>query len=95
MNSLRAVRLTCVVLLFWGPTSVNAQDHTWSKRMADSAIARSPDGKITRGDENLSDWAYDKSVLFAGFIAVWQNTGDERYLAYVERAMDALVNADG
>ena len=31
----------------------------WSTRLADSAIAHWPDGHMTRGQEKLSDWAYD------------------------------------
>lgn len=67
----------------------------WSKRMADSTIARWPDGQVVANNKQLGDWAYDKNILFAGFADVWQNTGDPEYFRYVQRSMDRLVTADG
>ncbi|HWC17543.1 MAG TPA: glycoside hydrolase family 88 protein [Terriglobales bacterium] len=68
---------------------------TWSTRLADSAISRWPDGRMTRGQEKLSDWAYDKSVLLAGLIELSEVTSDGKYLDYVRRAIDALVTSEG
>lgn len=49
MNPLKAVRLAGVAfLLFCCQVLLKVQDHTWSKRMADSAIRRWPDGKVTK-----------------------------------------------
>lgn len=58
--------------------------------MADSAIARWPEGKITRGDEKLSDWAYNKSVLFTGLVELWQRTRDQALQAEIEIFLDRL-----
>lgn len=90
----RALGFAVVFLLVMQVFSV-AQDQVWAKRVADAAILRWPEGKVARGNEKLSDWAYDKSVLFSGLIQVSRLTSDERYLAYVERALDRLVGPDG
>jgi len=67
----------------------------WSTRLADSAMARWPDGHMTRGQEKLSDWAYDKSVLLAGLMELSEATTDQKYLDYARRSMDALVTSQG
>lgn len=90
----RVLGFTLVFLLVLQAFAV-PQNQVWAKRMADAAILRWPAGKVARGNEKLSDWAYDKSVLFSGLIEVSRLTSDERYLAYVERALDRLVGSDG
>src|SRR5690348_15690140 len=67
----------------------------WSTRLADSAMARWPDGHMTRGQEKLSDWAYDKSVLLAGLAELSKAASDQKYLDYVRRSLDSLVTAQG
>ena len=72
-----------------------AADKSWSQRMAEAAMARWPDGQLTRGDDKIDDWAYDKSVLLTGFSSLWINTRNPVYLNYIQRSMDRLVTSEG
>jgi unsaturated rhamnogalacturonyl hydrolase len=65
--------------------------------MADSVIARWPDGDMPRGGgpQKLYEWSYDKNVVFAGMAEIWQNTADPAYYHYIQRSMDKLVTPDG
>jgi unsaturated rhamnogalacturonyl hydrolase len=72
-----------------------AADGSSSAPMAKAAMARWPDGKVTRGIDKLSDWAYDKSVLLAGLESLWIKTHSPEYLDYIQRSMDRLVTSDG
>src|SRR5437868_8797012 len=88
--------LFCISLLTLTLISITAlAEQPWSKRMADSVIARWPDGQIVRGTDKIGDWAYDKNILLAGFADIWANTGDPAYYRYVLRSMDRLVTPDG
>jgi len=89
-------RLNFEVLLVVTLISVSAgAQQMLSQRMADSVIARWPDGQITREGAKLGDWAYDKNVIFAGFAAVWANSGKGEYFRYIQHSIDPLVAADG
>src|SRR5881394_1293066 len=90
-KSLFCISLLTLTLL---PVSLYAQE-PWSKRMADSVIARWPDAQIVRGTDKLADWAYEKNILLAGFAELWANTGDPAYYHYIQRSMDRLITADG
>src|SRR5437868_376016 len=88
--------LFCISLLTLTLISITAlAEQPWSKRMADSVMARWPDGQIVRGTDKIGDWAYDKNILLAGFAALWANTADPAYYRYIQRSMDRLVTPDG
>jgi len=96
MRNIAGKSLFCISLLTLTLTSITAlAEDPWSKRMADSVMARWPDGQIVRGTDKIGDWAYDKNILFAGFANIWQNTGDPAYYRYVLGSMDRLVTPDG
>jgi unsaturated rhamnogalacturonyl hydrolase len=76
------------------PSALLAQQ-PWSKRMADSAIERWPDGEIVANNKALGDWAYDKNILLAGFTELWQNTADPAYYRYIQHSIDRLVSSEG
>jgi len=40
-------------------------------------------------------WLYEYGVVFKGFELVYKNTGDKKYLDYIERSMNILVSEDG
>src|SRR6187549_4264978 len=40
-------------------------------------------------------WSYDMGVILKGVERVWQNTGDAKYFAYIQRLMDFYVREDG
>ena len=96
MRLLRLPVLLCLLsVTVFGQTS--SPGHSWSRKMADSVIARWPDGDMPRagGPEKLYPWSYDKNVVFAGMAEIWQNTADPAYYRYILRSMDKLVTPDG
>ena len=40
-------------------------------------------------------WSYDYGVVWKGMAALYELTGDEKYLAYIRRGVDSFLNADG
>jgi unsaturated rhamnogalacturonyl hydrolase len=72
------------------PSAVRApeQVHSWSARVGDSIIARSPAGF---GDK----WDYDNGLVLLGFEHTWRATKDPKYLAYVKRSIEPWIAADG
>src|SRR5579859_6705404 len=85
----------CLLFTIALPSSSLFAQESWSRRMADAAMSRWPDGQVTRNGDKIDEWAYDKNVLFAGLADIWSNTADPQYFRYVQRAMDGLVGADG
>ncbi|MGH9524558.1 MAG: glycoside hydrolase family 88 protein [Terriglobales bacterium] len=92
-------RFSVALILLAAFVSIRAtafpQSDSVARQMADSTIKRWPDGQIVANGKTLSDWAYDKNTLFAGFAEMWQNTADPDYFRYIQRSMDRLVTAEG
>lgn len=84
-----------LVLLVCSVVPALAQTDSVVKQMADSTMKRWPDGQIVANGKTLTDWAYDKNTLLAGFADLWQNTADPDYYRFILRSMDRLVTADG
>lgn len=59
----------------------------WSIRMADSVMQREP--------QLAHKWAYEWGVVLEGIAAVWLQTGDPRYLDYIQTNIDAFVDSQG
>jgi len=87
-------QLFAAVILILSSTIASAQQ-SWSSPMADAAMARWPNGELTRGSEKLSEWAYDEHLLLMGITSVGASSGASKYFNYVQSAMDRLVSADG
>ncbi len=64
-----------------------AQAQPWSVRMADAVMERRP---ILR-----ERWDYETGTVLRGFEELYELTGDERYLAYIRRNVDAYLGPDG
>jgi len=63
-------------------------------RVADAAMDRWPMGHIA--DKNGSPvWGFEPGIVLSGMSAVWQATGDQRYLSYIRQAVDQWVQPDG
>jgi unsaturated rhamnogalacturonyl hydrolase len=61
--------------------------NSWSVRMADSCLKRWP---------ILADrWSYDWGVALKGIEQVWLDTGDKKYLEYIQRNIEQFVEPDG
>jgi unsaturated rhamnogalacturonyl hydrolase len=90
--------LACWSLIFAAAfaTAAAAQQggSPWSRRAADAAIARWPNGNLN-GAGAPAAWVYDLGTLLDGVDAVWLTSNDPRYLRYIQSSMDALVTPEG
>ena len=59
----------------------------WSVKMADTVLERRADLPPA--------WSHEYGAMFQGMLDVWRRTGDSRYLDYVKRHIDAVVDKDG
>ncbi|HEX6558744.1 MAG TPA: glycoside hydrolase family 88 protein [Longimicrobiales bacterium] len=59
----------------------------WAARMADATMARNP---VVH-----KEWDYTAGVVLLGIERIGERTGNRRYLDYVKRNIDALVQPDG
>lgn len=66
----------------------------WSQRMANSAIARWPDGRLVPPGARWK-WNYELGTYLEGMDAVWSDTEDFRYLAYIKKSVDQFIRPDG
>lgn len=74
---------------------VPAQTHgLLARQVADAAMRRWPEGNLSSGHEKQT-WQYQEGTLLQGITAVWQLTGDSKYLDYIRKAVDHVVDANG
>jgi unsaturated rhamnogalacturonyl hydrolase len=66
----------------------------WSQRIADSAIARWPDGNLSK-DGAPAVWQYEEGTLLEGMDAVWYGSASKTYFSYIKHAVDNLLATDG
>ena len=93
MRNLRTfafVLLLCVTFIAPGARAASP----WSQRMADSAIARWPDGRFAPAGARWV-WNYELGTLLEGMDSVWAQTEDPRYFAYIRKSVDQFVRPDG
>ncbi|HEV2326821.1 MAG TPA: glycoside hydrolase family 88 protein [Terracidiphilus sp.] len=65
-----------------------------SQRMAASAIARWPDGRFAPAGARWV-WNYELGTFLEGIDAVWAQTEDPRFFAYIKKSVDQFVRPDG
>jgi unsaturated rhamnogalacturonyl hydrolase len=68
-------------------TNGDRMPQSWSERMAASTMARFP--------LLAEEWNYQWGLVLKGFERVWRATGDDRYLAYIRKNIDAFVQPGG
>jgi len=61
---------------------------SWLVRASDSIIGRSP---ARFGDR----WEYDTGLVLSGLERTWRATNERKYLDYIERTVDPLIDAEG
>lgn len=62
-------------------------EQAWSRRMADSALARyTPDS---------ATWHYEHGLLFKAIEQVWRATGDRKYWQFIQATIDQFVDEAG
>ncbi len=73
--------------------TANAQA-PWSRRMADSFIARNKDS-ILVGKSTLTRWDYEQGLMLKAIEKVWYRTGEGKYFEYIRKDLDQYVKEDG
>src|ERR1700761_1421 len=82
--------LLCIVFC----CSAVAQQAPISQRMANTTMARWPQGRFISA-EDKGKWGYELATLLNGMNAVWYSTADGEYFRYIKESVDALVSSDG
>ena len=82
------------------PLSINLQVRTadpdrnkhrvssWSSEMCETVMRRFPAGLVDK-------WEYDLGLVLRGFERAWRRTKNRKYMDYVRRTIDSLVDANG
>ncbi|MCC5895967.1 MAG: glycoside hydrolase family 88 protein [Alkalibacterium sp.] len=65
----------------------------WSVKMADTLLERYP--KMYDLKPYKETWSYDYGVVLKGIEKVFKQTGDTKYLNYIQSTMDFFVSEDG
>lgn len=99
LRSLASALLLCSLPVPTLVCAASAPQHSsskrlWSQRMADSAIARWPDGRFAPAGARWV-WNYELGTLLEGTDTVWAQSEDPRYFAYIKKSVDQFVRADG
>ncbi|WP_158826808.1 glycoside hydrolase family 88 protein [Mucilaginibacter lacusdianchii] len=80
--------LLCLLLLS-GTSVLKAQSLQWAQKMANTAM------NLWSDTASNSRWTYEQGVVWQGMKSVWMQSGDARYIKYVQRSADRCINADG
>ncbi|MDR3754678.1 MAG: glycoside hydrolase family 88 protein [Terracidiphilus sp.] len=94
---MKSVRLlACLaVLAFTAASALAAADpEPMSRRAANAAMARWPDGHTAPAGSPES-WNYELGTLLEGMDSVWLSNVDPRYFNYIKSSVDALIAPDG
>ncbi len=109
VHGLASTAVVCIASLLmlgaFAPTAFGQQDSQQSARqiehqgslcvrVAAAAIARWPDGHIAPKNASVS-WGFELGIVLAGFSATFGATGNQRYLDYIQHAVDRFVTPDG
>ncbi len=65
----------------------------WAIQTADSIMARTP--KLYEDKGYKGSWTYDYGVVLNGFEWLWKQTGDSKYLQFIQDNMDYFIQEDG
>jgi len=87
-------RILILLLAAAGLAMARAQEQPWSRRAADAAMARWPDGRFVPAGAPWA-WNYELGTLLMGMDSVWLNTADGRSFQYIKGSVDQMVGADG
>jgi unsaturated rhamnogalacturonyl hydrolase len=92
----RALRIAVYIfaVLAAGLDGAGAQQTPLAQQMAQDTIARWPNGRFAGPGEPWR-WNYELGTLLEGMDAMWYNTADRRYYAYIKQSVDQFVTPDG
>ncbi|WP_339316140.1 glycoside hydrolase family 88 protein [Paenibacillus sp. FSL R10-2734] len=65
----------------------------WAIHTADSIMTRTP--KLYEDKGYNGGWTYDYGVVLNGFEWLWKQTGDSKYLQFIQDHMDYFIQEDG
>ncbi|MEX2603140.1 MAG: glycoside hydrolase family 88 protein [Gracilimonas sp.] len=71
-----------------------SDDLKWSERMALSIMERNPD-PVYMDFRDEPKWEYTFGLVLKSIEKVWKNTGDDKYLEYIEDYYDFMIDEDG
>ncbi|MCK9483722.1 MAG: glycoside hydrolase family 88 protein, partial [Candidatus Marinimicrobia bacterium] len=63
----------------------------WSARMAESVIQRHPQPWLM-DDPNKIKWEYTYGLVLKAILEVWEKTGEQKYLGYVESYYEYFID---
>ncbi len=66
----------------------------YAVKMADSDMKRNPEGWMVDFRESLK-WEYTHGLMMNAHLAVWEETGKEKYFEYVKEFADTMVQESG
>jgi unsaturated rhamnogalacturonyl hydrolase len=72
-----------------------AQTTPLSERAAATAMTALWRDATKKEDGYPAKWTYDHGLVLKGIERVWLNTGDRRYLEFIQRSMDHFVTDEG
>jgi unsaturated rhamnogalacturonyl hydrolase len=72
-----------------------AQTTPLSERAAATAMTALWRDAAKKEDGYPAKWTYDHGLVLKGIERVWLNTGDRRYLEFIQRSMDHFVTDEG
>jgi len=64
----------------------------WAIQTADSIMARTP--KLYEDKGYKGSWTYDFGVVLNGFEWLWKQTGDSKYLQFIQDNMDYFIQEE-
>ena len=65
----------------------------WAIQTADSIMERTP--KLYEDKGKKGKWSYDYGVILKGFELLFKQTGDRKYLQFIQDNMDYFIQEDG
>ncbi|MCC9137248.1 glycoside hydrolase family 105 protein [Pontibacter silvestris] len=71
-----------------------AAEQPLSEWMADSEMKRSPEGWMIDFKEKPK-WDYTQGLFASALERVWEKTGDQKYLNYIQAFADTMISEDG
>lgn len=83
-----------LLLLFTLVPFCGAQEIAWSERMTRSVITRQPD-TLKVPHKKYAQWNYEQGFVLKAMEKVWQKTGNNDYLAYIQKNTDYYISEEG
>ncbi|MFZ2493801.1 MAG: glycoside hydrolase family 88 protein, partial [Thermoanaerobaculia bacterium] len=77
------------------PAAIPKPAGTWSARMAESEMKRTPDATMVDARDGKARWEYTPGLVMKSIFDVAQRTGDPRYRSYARSYYEGFIAPDG